>query len=135
MPCHTTTTLDTTNNDGLHHPDTLVSNLPNHHPPPTHLHTLPPEIHVDLTYIPANEDIPLQIMPTLRKTIRLHCLAKDAIQGDTGANCSATNNPQLLWNYKPLDTPIPITTYQDHNNNSSTRWDGYYQNDCGRHYH
>jgi hypothetical protein len=85
--------------------------------------TLPPEVLIDLTYILPDDDIPLQTLPTLRKTIRLHRLAKDAIQGDTGANCSATNNRTLLWDYKPLETPIPITTYQDQNNTMTTQFE------------
>jgi hypothetical protein len=48
----------------------------------------------------------------VRKIIRMHWYTKDAIQGDTGANCSATNNISLLWNYRPLNKPIPIVTYQ-----------------------
>jgi hypothetical protein len=47
-----------------------------------------------------------------KKIIRMHWYAKDAIPGDTGANCSATNNISLLWNYQPLSKPIPIVTYQ-----------------------
>jgi hypothetical protein len=42
----------------------------------------------------------------------MHCLAQDAMQGDTGANCSATKNLSLLWNYQPLNNPIPNITYQ-----------------------
>jgi hypothetical protein len=48
----------------------------------------------------------------VRKIIRMHWYAKDAIQGDTGANCSATNNISLLWNFRPLSKTIPIVTYQ-----------------------
>jgi hypothetical protein len=36
---------------------------------------------------------------------------KDQLQGDTGANCGATNNVSILWYYKVLSKPIPITTY------------------------
>ena len=35
------------------------------------------------------------------------------IQGDTGANCSATNLKHILWNYKHLEHPINIETYSD----------------------
>jgi hypothetical protein len=40
-------------------------------------------------------------------------LLKDQLQGDTGANCSATNDVLILWYYKILSRPIPITTYSD----------------------
>ena len=33
------------------------------------------------------------------------------LQGDTGANCGATNDLSLLWDYRTLLNPIPITTY------------------------
>jgi hypothetical protein len=33
------------------------------------------------------------------------------LQGDTGANCGATNDNTLLWDYRRLLKPIPITTY------------------------
>jgi hypothetical protein len=57
---------------------------------------------------------------TIRKTHRMHLVTKDDIQGDTGANCSATNNRDILWNYKELETPIKIVTYQgDHENRIS----------------
>jgi hypothetical protein len=32
-------------------------------------------------------------------------------QGDTGANVGATNDQRILWNYRLLETPIPIITY------------------------
>ena len=37
------------------------------------------------------------------------------IQGDTGANISATNDITLLWNYKRLRKKINITTYDGNN--------------------
>jgi hypothetical protein len=37
-------------------------------------------------------------------------LLKDQLQGDTGANCGATNDVSILWYYKILSRPIPITT-------------------------
>jgi hypothetical protein len=40
-------------------------------------------------------------------------LLKDQLQGDTGANCGATNNVTILWYYKILSRPIPITTYSN----------------------
>jgi hypothetical protein len=36
---------------------------------------------------------------------------KQEIQGDTGANCTATNQLDILWNVKWLNTPIPVATY------------------------
>jgi hypothetical protein len=33
------------------------------------------------------------------------------LQGDTEANCGATNDITLLWDYRRLTTKIPITTY------------------------
>ena len=38
------------------------------------------------------------------------------LQGDTGANCGATNDITLLWDYRRLTTPIPITTYDGSEN-------------------
>jgi hypothetical protein len=111
-----------TNNDGLP-PRKLISILPSYHPPPelrvhqVHQENKPqfsllPEINLDLTHIPATEyDTPKSSM-VVRKIICIHWYAKYATQGDTGANCSATNNISLLWNYWPLNKPIPIVTYQ-----------------------
>lgn len=36
---------------------------------------------------------------------------KEEIQGDTGANCTATNQLDILWNVKWLQNPIPVATY------------------------
>ena len=33
------------------------------------------------------------------------------LQGDTGANCGATNDITLLWDYRRITMLIPITTY------------------------
>jgi hypothetical protein len=33
---------------------------------------------------------------------------------DTGANCGATNNLDILWNYQGFTTLLRITTYDDH---------------------
>jgi hypothetical protein len=120
-------------NDGQT-PDTLVSILPSYHPPPlpsvhkvtsptVHNISLPPEINIDLTHIPYDHTITTQRQPILRKTIRMHRLAKDAIQGDTGANCSATNNLALLWHYQPLKHPIPIITYQGKNKDTPHKFE------------
>ena len=49
----------------------------------------------------------MEILPTGAK----RCIT--AAQGDTGANVSATNDLSLLWDYKTLPDPIPITTYSD----------------------
>jgi hypothetical protein len=77
-----------------------------------------PEIHVDTTYIPTDDEPLLHSLPTLRKTINIQVqrFKSDNIQGDTGANCSATNNKNLLWNFKTLPKPIPIVTYQGTDN-------------------
>jgi hypothetical protein len=74
--------------------------------------SLPPEINMDLTYISKDNTINTQPFPILQKTIRMQRLARDAIQGNSGANCSATNNRSLLWNYQSLEQPILIVTYQ-----------------------
>ena len=55
----------------------------------------------------------MQPIPHIRKTLKMRCISRDDLQGDTGANCSATNNRDLLWNCKALDKPIPIMTYED----------------------
>jgi hypothetical protein len=59
----------------------------------------------------------------VQKIIRMHWYAKGAIQGDTGANCSATNNISLLWNYQPLTKPIPIVTYQGQDNSTTNNFE------------
>jgi hypothetical protein len=41
----------------------------------------------------------------------LNILDGTALQGDLGANCSATNLKEILWDYRTLSKPIPITTY------------------------
>ena len=48
-----------------------------------------------------------------RNTIKIRLLQKQAIQGDTGANCTATNLKHIIWDYKRLVNPIPITTYDN----------------------
>ena len=40
------------------------------------------------------------------------------LQSDTGANVSATNDKTILHDYRQLETPIPIQTYQE---SSTTR--------------
>lgn len=42
------------------------------------------------------------------------------VQGDSGANISATNDQNLLWSYQALANPIPVTTYGDDTQASST---------------
>ena len=43
------------------------------------------------------------------------------IQGDSGANTSATNQPEILWCYRPYKRPLPLTTYsQDSSTNQIT---------------
>ena len=49
----------------------------------------------------------------IRKMHPARMLLKDQLQGDTGANCGATNDVSILWYYKILSRPIPITTYSD----------------------
>lgn len=126
--------IEGTHNDGNDTPDNLVSILPNYHPPPHPIisktktdhnppHYLPPEIHLNITHIPDDDNDHTQPLPTIRKTIRMHRLSKDAIQGDTGANCSATNDLNLLWDYRPLNKPIPIITYQGNDDNNSTNFE------------
>jgi hypothetical protein len=41
-------------------------------------------------------------------------------QGDTGANVGATHDQRILWNYRTLDTPIPIITYSSDNGDGNT---------------
>jgi hypothetical protein len=55
----------------------------------------------------------------IRKMHPAHIILKDQLQGDTGANCGATNDASILWHYKTLITPIPITTYSDDQDESS----------------
>jgi hypothetical protein len=38
-------------------------------------------------------------------------------QGDTGANVGATHDKRILWNYRTLDTPIPVQTYNKDDTN------------------
>jgi hypothetical protein len=47
--------------------------------------------------------------PTMRKMREIRINIK--CQGDTGANVGATNDHRILWNYRILETPIPIITY------------------------
>jgi hypothetical protein len=109
-------------------PPTLISILPSYHPPPltnqvrqqyTPTLTLPPELNLNFTHIPTTDTDTPQSHPTIQKTICMHRYAKDAIQRDTGGNCSAANNLLLLWNYQPLDKPIPIVTYQGQDSTTS----------------
>ena len=46
-----------------------------------------------------------------RRRIQTQIKLVHELQGDTGANCSATNRQDILWYYKPLRQPIPIETY------------------------
>jgi hypothetical protein len=39
----------------------------------------------------------------------LNILDSTALQGDSGANFSATNLKEILWDYRALSKPIPIT--------------------------
>jgi hypothetical protein len=49
----------------------------------------------------------------IRKMHPARIMLKDQFQGDTGANCGATNDASILWYYKLLKRPIPITTYSE----------------------
>ena len=49
--------------------------------------------------------------PNIRKVYNNIQIKVPDVQGDTGANCSATNNQQYLWNYKTIE-PIGISTYE-----------------------
>jgi hypothetical protein len=51
--------------------------------------------------------------PIIHKLHHAHVVFKDQLQGDTGANCGATNEASILWHYRLLTTPIPITTYSE----------------------
>jgi hypothetical protein len=84
--------------------------------PPTHrtnkIH-IPPEIHISQVHIqPTDTLIPLETLPRfIPKTIKLNILDGTTLQGDSGANCSATKLKEILWDYRTLPKPIPITTY------------------------
>lgn len=59
----------------------------------------------------------------LRKTDMSHCTREAvwrAIQGDTGANCTATNDRTILWQFQVLRQPIPIATYNADTANEQT---------------
>jgi hypothetical protein len=100
-----------------------ISHQPTYHPytinrmrQNTPIETLPPEIHVTLDPLDHMITITKNNAVTSQRTRTVHrmkLISKDAIQGDTGANCSATNNRNILWDYKTLPSPIPIVTYQD----------------------
>ena len=49
--------------------------------------------------------------PITRRQIQTQIKLINDLQGDTGANCSATNRKDILWEYKLLKQPIPIETY------------------------
>jgi hypothetical protein len=46
-----------------------------------------------------------------KKTLRYE------LQGDSGANCTATDQEELLWQIKYFDTPIKVKTFDGENNN------------------
>lgn len=75
--------------------------------------TIPTEIFITKIHAdPLLEPLPIQpLQRIIRKTIKLNILDGNALQGDTGANCSATNLKDILWDYRTLTKPIPITTY------------------------
>jgi hypothetical protein len=81
----------------------------------TTTHQLPTEINLNMTYIEDDNNNNTTDIITMRinKTRRIQRIVKGGIQGDTGANCSATNDKSLLWDYKELEQPIPIITYND----------------------
>jgi hypothetical protein len=49
----------------------------------------------------------------IRKMHPARMVLHDQLQGDTGANCGATHDASILWYYKLLKRPIPITTYSE----------------------
>jgi hypothetical protein len=53
----------------------------------------------------------------IRKMHPARMMLKDQLQSNTGANCGATNDISILWYYKILSRPIPITTYSDESTN------------------
>ena len=82
----------------------------------------PPTIHVATTnayvYEVTQESKPRPVShripstPTIQRTnIETRIVINNELQGDTGANTSATNRRDLLWNYTRLRQPIEITTY------------------------
>jgi hypothetical protein len=69
------------------------------------------ENHNHRLHIPPN--------PIIRKTAHLTLIGQKAILADTGANCGATNNLEILWNYKRFETPLRITAYDNNNTNKN----------------
>ncbi len=58
-------------------------------------------------------DIPIthsSFAGTNNKTLRFE------LQGDSGANCTATDQEELLWQIKYFDTPIKVKTFDGENN-------------------
>ncbi len=51
--------------------------------------------------------------PIIRKLHHARVVFKDQQQGDMGANCGATNEASILWHYRLLKTPIPITAHSE----------------------
>jgi hypothetical protein len=93
------------------HSGTITDNIINPHAPD------PPFEYVNVIIEDkAEDDIPIYMDPpdcVLRKMHPARVILKDQLQGDTGANCGATNDATILWHYKRLIQPIPITTYSD----------------------
>ena len=93
------------------HSGTISDNIINPHAPD------PPFEYVNVIIEDkAEDDTPIYMDPpdcVLRKMHPAHVILKDQLQGDTGANCGATNDATILWHYKRLIQPIPITTYSD----------------------
>jgi hypothetical protein len=83
-----------------------------HHPPPFHY---------------EKGILDLEPPPTISKVTERHQFRKlreirinTQCQGDTGANVGATHDKRLLWNYRTLDTPIPVITYNKDDTDGSS---------------
>jgi hypothetical protein len=100
-----------------HHSETITNNIVNPNAPD------PPFQYINVVIEDnANDDLPIYMDPpdcVIRKMHPAHVILKDQLQGGTGANCGATNDATILWHYKRLIQPIPITTYSDDQEESS----------------
>jgi hypothetical protein len=79
-----------------------------------------PGVHIEAGFHTQtdNDTKPQRIRnPIMRKLREIEILQKNErrmiadVQGDSGANVSATNDKSLLWEYETFDNPIPVTTY------------------------
>ena len=51
------------------------------------------------------------LQPTIRKLNQDIQISIPEVQGDTGANCNATNNAEYLWDYRRID-PMGVSTFE-----------------------